>query len=62
MDKFILCPLNANKNDMNERLIDRLQGEETISYSVENSTGYNEYEDVPIEFLNGFDYPGFPKH
>ena len=47
---------------MNERLIYRIQGEEKIAYSSYNSTVQTEYEDVIIEFLNGFDYPGFSKH
>ena len=47
---------------MNELLIDRLPGEEKISYSSDTSTGKTVFEEFPIEFLNGFDYPGFPKH
>ena len=33
-----------------------------LLYSADSSTGTNEFEEVPIEFLNRFDYPGFPKH
>ena len=62
MDRCILCPLNDSTSKMNELLIDRLPREETISYSADTSTGTTAFEEVPIEFLNGFDYPGFPKH
>ena len=31
IDRFILFPINENTNEMNERLIYRIQGEETIS-------------------------------
>ena len=37
-------------------------GEEIISYSSDSSSGTNNFEEVLIEFLNGFDYPEFPKH
>ena len=43
MDRCILFTLNENKNDMNERLIDRIKGEETISYIADTSTGKTEY-------------------
>ena len=33
-----------------------------ISYSADSSTETNYFKEVPIEFLNSFDYPGFPKH
>ena len=62
MDRCILCPLNESTNEMNERLIEKLPGEEIISYSADSSSGTNNFEEVPIEFLNSFDYPGFPKH
>ena len=62
MDRCILCPLNESTNEMNEQLIEKLPGEEIISYSADSSSGTNNFEEFPIEFLNRFDYPGFPKH
>ena len=62
MDRCILCPLNKSTNEMNERFIEKLPGEEIILYSADSSSGTNNFEEVPIEFLNSFDYPGFPKH
>ena len=40
----------------------KLLGKEIISYSADIFSGTNNFEEVPIDFLNGFDYPGFPNH
>ena len=47
---------------MNDRVMDLIPGEETISYSADSPTTSEEYDDVPVEFLNSLNYPGYPKH
>ena len=61
-NRCILCPHNESYADMNDRVMDLLPGEETISYSADSPTANEEYDDVPVEFLNSLHYPGYPKH
>ena len=41
--------------------MDLLPGEETISYSADLPATRDD-NDVPVEFLNSLNYPGYPKH
>ena len=58
----ILCPHNESSVNMNDRVMDLIPGEETISYSADSPTTNEEYDDVSVEFLNNLNHPGYPKH
>ena len=61
-NRCILCPHNESSAKMNDRVMDLIPGEETISYSADSPSTNDEYDDVPVEFLNSLNYPGYPKH
>ena len=61
-NRCILCPHNESSANMNDHVMDLIPGEETISYSADSPTTSEEYDDVPVEFLNSLNYPGYPKH
>ena len=47
---------------MNDQVMDLLPREETISYSADTPKSHDEDGDIPVEFLNTLNYPGYPKH
>ena len=70
MERCILSPHNESANEINEKMIEIMPGEEITSYSADkvcrqernDEDNENDFEDVPIEFLNTLNYPGFPRH
>ena len=61
-NRFIIYPHNDSTSEMNDQVMDLLPGEETISYSADTANSQDEDEDIPVEFLNTLNYPGYPKH
>ena len=61
-NRCILCPHNDSTSEMNDQVMDLLPGEETISYSADTPNSQDEDGDIPVEFLNTLNYPGYPKH
>jgi len=61
-NRCILCPHNDSTSEMNDQVMDLLPGEEIISYSADTPNSHDEDGDIPVEFLNTLNYPGYPKH
>ncbi|CAL4917033.1 unnamed protein product [Urochloa decumbens] len=66
-ERAILCTTNENVKEINEYIMDQIQGD-TVSYlssdSMSKSMSYNhEIEHhYPMEFLNTLKHPGIPNH
>ena len=61
-NRCILCPHNDSTSEMNDQVMDLLPGEETISYNADTQKSQDVDGDIPFEFLNTLNYPGYPKH
>jgi ATP-dependent DNA helicase PIF1 len=66
-ERAILCPRNETVRDINEYIMDCLEGEDTIYRSCDTvckATTLNDDTDMMCtkEFLNGLKFPGIPNH
>ena len=61
-EKAILCPLNADVDEVNEAAIQMLQGESHELCSSDILKNDKDQDQVPIEFLNSIQLNGFPPH
>jgi hypothetical protein len=59
-ERAILCPTNADADEINERVSTMLPGEEKMYKSCDNTDDYS--QEFPSEFLNTINLPGMPPH
>jgi hypothetical protein len=66
-ERAILCPVNENVNELNEYIMDQIQGDK-VTYlsrdSVSKSVSYSHEMEMlyPTEFLNSLNHSGIPNH
>ena len=65
--RAILCPRNETVRDINEYIMDQIQGEEKTYLSCDTvckATTFNAETELlyPTEFLNSLPFPGIPNH
>ena len=59
-ERAILCPTNAEADEINERVSLMLPGQEKVYKSCDNTDDYNQA--FPSEYLNTVNLPGLPPH
>ena len=62
-DRMILAPHNADVHDINDRILEKFPGEETIYDSADSAVdeeGVDHPEPIPVEYLNSINASGLP--
>jgi len=61
LERCILCPRNAEVDEVNALIIQDFPGDVTAFHSVDSASSANEdLEDYPVEYLNSLDMSGMP--
>jgi hypothetical protein len=63
-DRMILAPRNADVHDINDRILEKFPGEETIYDSADSAIieeGVDHPEPIPAEYLNSINASGLPR-
>jgi ATP-dependent DNA helicase PIF1 len=63
-ERAILAPRNASIDDLNEKIIGRLPGEEKVFLSADKASDDSgqSVDNLPLEYLNRITFGGFPLH
>src|SRR5262249_55984738 len=63
-ERAILSPRNASVDELNEKILGRLHGEERVFLSADRISGDNGQgvNNLLMEYLNAIVFPGFPLH
>jgi hypothetical protein len=63
-NKAILAPINDSVFEINENVLERLEGNTTTFYSIDEilADGEIEHIQIPIESIYQYTPPGYPKH
>lgn len=61
-ERAVLAPKNANVNDINFKIQEKLPGQITTYKSIDTVINPDEAINYPTEFLNSLDVPGMPPH
>lgn len=63
-ERAILSPRNANVDEINEKILCRLPGEEKLFLSADKASDESgqSVDNLPMEYLNGIVLAGFPLH